>query len=324
MAFLTNVNEAIINGHINNLSNRVDNRIIMSDTPPEDLNALWVDIADTAPEFEQISIDTSLTHSLYSADAKVTGDAIAAEKKEREDAFNELNKKNVSQDSEISKKVNSSELAVVAKSGSYNDLSDRPTIPYAYTLPVASANTLGGVKPALKTDEMTQEIGIDADGKLWGMAGGGSGKWITLFEKTLTEEDCNNTNSYVVTKDANGNDFSVHEIIAEVVIPSTAEYSSQGYGGVWSSDGRWSGYGVGWRTVGPSTTLTFQRSVTYVCTTGETGYSIILKTTSDTHQASIGDVFVSSKVHDIAGFEFYTDYTTKYFPAGTSFRVYGR
>lgn len=33
-------------------------------------------------------------------------------------------------------------------SGSYNDLSDKPTIPSEYTLPVAKYNTLGGVKPA--------------------------------------------------------------------------------------------------------------------------------------------------------------------------------
>ena len=31
-------------------------------------------------------------------------------------------------------------------SGSYNDLSDKPTIPAAYTLPAATANALGGVK----------------------------------------------------------------------------------------------------------------------------------------------------------------------------------
>ena len=36
-----------------------------------------------------------------------------------------------------------------------------------YTLPVASATTLGGVKPADKTAEMTQSVGVDADGALW-------------------------------------------------------------------------------------------------------------------------------------------------------------
>lgn len=39
-------------------------------------------------------------------------------------------------------------LATVATSGSYNDLSNKPTIPSAYTLPIASAAALGGVKSA--------------------------------------------------------------------------------------------------------------------------------------------------------------------------------
>ena len=37
-------------------------------------------------------------------------------------------------------------LATVATSGSYNDLTNKPTIPSAYTLPTASTSTLGGVK----------------------------------------------------------------------------------------------------------------------------------------------------------------------------------
>ena len=37
-------------------------------------------------------------------------------------------------------------FATVATSGSYNDLTDKPTIPQAYTLPEASSTTLGGVK----------------------------------------------------------------------------------------------------------------------------------------------------------------------------------
>lgn len=36
-----------------------------------------------------------------------------------------------------------------------------------YTLPVATADTLGGVKPTVKTDNMTKEVGIDVDGKLY-------------------------------------------------------------------------------------------------------------------------------------------------------------
>lgn len=36
-----------------------------------------------------------------------------------------------------------------------------------YTLPVATAGALGGVKPTVKTDAMTKEVGIDVDGKLY-------------------------------------------------------------------------------------------------------------------------------------------------------------
>ena len=37
-------------------------------------------------------------------------------------------------------------FATVATSGSYNDLKDKPSIPSAYTLPIASTDTLGGIK----------------------------------------------------------------------------------------------------------------------------------------------------------------------------------
>lgn len=36
-----------------------------------------------------------------------------------------------------------------------------------YELPIASADTLGGVQPVTKTDDMTYPIGVDAEGKLW-------------------------------------------------------------------------------------------------------------------------------------------------------------
>lgn len=42
--------------------------------------------------------------------------------------------------------VKTTDLATVATSGSYNDLSDKPTIPSAYTLPTASNTVMGGVK----------------------------------------------------------------------------------------------------------------------------------------------------------------------------------
>ena len=55
-------------------------------------------------------------------------------------------------------------LAAVATSGSYNDLSSRPTIPSAYTLPTASASTLGGVR-------IGSGISIDGSGIISASAG---------------------------------------------------------------------------------------------------------------------------------------------------------
>lgn len=60
------------------------------------------------------------------------------------------------------------EFAAVATTGSYNDLSDKPTIPSAYTLPVATASVLGGVKSATTgtTPERDYSVEINADGTM--------------------------------------------------------------------------------------------------------------------------------------------------------------
>ena len=43
-------------------------------------------------------------------------------------------------------------------SGSYNDLSNKPTIPSAYTLPAATTSALGGVKQAAHVDGSTGTV----------------------------------------------------------------------------------------------------------------------------------------------------------------------
>lgn len=48
--------------------------------------------------------------------------------------------------STLSAYAKTTDLSAVATSGSYNDLSNKPTIPAAYTLPNATSSTLGGVK----------------------------------------------------------------------------------------------------------------------------------------------------------------------------------
>lgn len=50
--------------------------------------------------------------------------------------------------------TNKPNFATVATSGSYNDLSDKPTIPPAYTLPAATTSAIGGVKKAANVSNL--------------------------------------------------------------------------------------------------------------------------------------------------------------------------
>lgn len=58
-----------------------------------------------------------------------------------------------------------------------------------YTLPIATSTTLGGVKPATKTAEMTQGVGVDENGGLWTTPGGGGGSDVVANpDDEATEE----------------------------------------------------------------------------------------------------------------------------------------
>ena len=57
-----------------------------------------------------------------------------------------------------------------------------------YTLPIATEQTLGGVRAAPKTDEMTEAVGVDEDGKLWYKPGSGGGG-ATNAKEVFFDED---------------------------------------------------------------------------------------------------------------------------------------
>ena len=81
-----------------------------------------------------VEIDDTLTQSGKAADAKVVGDQLSA-----------LNSANAAQNTEIAKKANDADLAKVAKSGSYDDLTGKPTIPTVpSSLPNPNALTFTG------------------------------------------------------------------------------------------------------------------------------------------------------------------------------------
>lgn len=79
------------------------------------------------------------------------------------------------------------ELNVSIEDAVNNYLDENPV--QAYDLPIATPTTLGGVKPIAKTDEMTQEVGVDELGGLFTKEGGSSGmQEYTLMDITTTEE----------------------------------------------------------------------------------------------------------------------------------------
>lgn len=83
----------------------------------------------------------------------------------------------------------------------------------AYTLPIASPTVLGGVKPIAKTDAMTQNVGVDAEGALW-TASAGDVTWELIREITLTES----VNNVLINTDANGEPFSLKAAKVECII----------------------------------------------------------------------------------------------------------
>ena len=52
------------------------------------------------------------------------------------------------------------QAAKVAKTGSYNDLSDKPTIPSAYTLPTASSSVKGGIKVGTGLSVSSEKLSV--------------------------------------------------------------------------------------------------------------------------------------------------------------------
>lgn len=75
-------------------------------------------------------------------------------------------------------KVKTADNGWVAVGGGVTGSSGSGTGGSSYTLPIANATTLGGVKPVSKTSEMTQAVGIDSEGRLYtkpGTGGSGSG-----------------------------------------------------------------------------------------------------------------------------------------------------
>ena len=101
-------------------------------------------------------------------------------------------------------------------------------------LPIASATQLGGVKPAAKTDEMTQAVGVDESGGLWALPGGEK-DWTKICGGNITEEVAS------ITIDANADGTPISNLdINEMVIMGRIFLTGTGkvryeFNGLWTA-----------------------------------------------------------------------------------------
>lgn len=114
----------------------------------------------------------------------------------------------------------SADLSTVATSGSYEDLTNKPNIPDAYELPVASATTLGGVKVG---------SGLDITNGVLSATGGGVADavdWSKVqnkpeFADVATSGDYNDLSNKPTIPSVEGlaSESYVNEKVAAIVIP---------------------------------------------------------------------------------------------------------
>lgn len=110
---------------------------------------------------------------------------------------------------DLSDYAKSADLSTVATSGSYEDLTNKPTIPAAYELPIASATTLGGVKVG---------SGLDITNGVLSATGGGVADAVDWSKVQ------NKPNFANVATSGNYND-----LINKPTIPSVAGLASEAY-----------------------------------------------------------------------------------------------
>lgn len=121
---------------------------------------------------------------------------------------------------DLSNYAKTADLSTVATSGSYNDLSDKPSIPEPYELPVASTTALGGVKVG---------SGLSITNGVLSATGGGTADsvdWSKVqnkpnFANVATSGDYNDLSNKPTIPSVEGlaSEVYVNEKVAAIVIP---------------------------------------------------------------------------------------------------------
>lgn len=75
-------------------------------------------------------------------------------------------------------------------------------------IPIATPTTIGGVMPIAKTDEMTQPVGVDENGRLFGIGNNGE-----RYRLIATVPFADEVPQYTIEKDLNNQPFKLTEVI---------------------------------------------------------------------------------------------------------------
>lgn len=195
----------------------------------------------------------------------------------------------------------------------------------SYTLPIASATQLGGVKPVSKTDAMTQSVGVDENGGLWvpAASSGGSGGSMKLITEITTEEEV----SYIYQS---FDPITVSELIVVIDIVSPTNMVSSANKGcslivnLTNPESRWShgGVNVGFVTpaIHPSPGVT--RPAYFDTKVGENWF-VTLAGAQELNSKFIPTNVTNKDIRKISSFRVETQDWTYPFGVGTKLRVFG-
>lgn len=137
-------------------------------------------------DIPRVEVDSTLTNSGSAADAKAVGDELA-KKQPKGDYLTTETDPTVPPWAKSPTKPTYTAAEVGA-------LPNTTVIPPAYTLPQATSTALGGVKASEKTNEMTQQVGVDEEGILWTTKTPNVAKWA-LADLPFTENEISDTSS---------------------------------------------------------------------------------------------------------------------------------
>ena len=194
----------------------------------------------------------------------------------------------------------------------------------SYTLPIASAAQLGGVKPVAKTDAMTQSVGVDDSGALWapGASGGGGGGVMKLITEITTDAEV----KYIYQS---FEPITVSELIVvmDVVSPETVNTSGKGVDVIVNPSAPDSQWGHGGTSLGVVSSAIHSsagttRTTSYDVKTGDSWF-ILWSGTQDVSSKGIPSAVVNKDLRTISSFRFETQNWINNFGVGTKLRVFG-